>query len=109
MTAKWGELVVKIVGMESEDQPGWVSCEFVDAGNAVVKIVEKVPVVTSKSIESPTAFPMRGTIRCEILAEWTDPSGRKLAKIDTERPWNIRSVDGASEFVVETNQIVVET
>ena len=89
---------IKIVRFVSEDQPGFVECEFVDAWNKTHIIFEKVPVVTNEFLDADSGYPQSGVIACEILNLWTDKDHRKIVTVSTEKPWSIESVEGLCEF-----------
>lgn len=41
----------------SDDQPGWIEVGLVDADGQEHRIIDKVPVLTSRSITAESAFP----------------------------------------------------
>jgi hypothetical protein len=36
----------------------------------------------------------------EVVSRSRDAAGREVIRIDTERPWGVRSVDGVTQFDV---------
>jgi hypothetical protein len=100
-------LVVEIVRFADEHQPGWVECEFVDANGRKHTVVEKVPIIASEEDLGPrSAYPQPGVIRCEVMRRWTDDQGRELARVSTEQPDWVETIEGASEFEVFASQLV---
>ena len=93
---KVGKLGVQIVKFVDEYQPGIVECHLIDANGLTHVFVEKVPIVTHEDLWSDSSYPRQGLIDCEIKREWTDLSGRSIAEITTQRPWNVESVNGSS-------------
>ena len=91
---------IQISRFVDDRQPGFVECVLVDAFGKAHVFIEKVPVVTTENLLPTSTYPTAGTLDCEIVAEWTDDSGRALMRIDTERPWGVESTEGLTEFVV---------
>lgn len=91
--------------VSEETQPGMVECELVDAHGRRWVFLEKTACISSDFLWSDTAYPQPGVIACDILAEWTDGSGRRFARIDTNPYWGVRSVDDEHVFEVITSQI----
>lgn len=98
-------LHVRIVRFVDAHQPGWVACEFVDAENRSHTVVDKVPIFTADDIDQNTKFPLPGIMQCELISQLRDANGRDLVRISTERPSNIASEDGLSEFTVLSSQL----
>jgi len=78
--------------------PGWVECLFVDVWGVEHIFIEKTPVVTCKNINFDSKFPQDGFIRCELLKEWIDDSGRRIATISTEIPDHVETLHGVNTF-----------
>ncbi|MCE3607806.1 hypothetical protein LXA47_30020 [Massilia sp. P8910] len=89
-----------------DEQPGWVECSLLDVDGTRHVFVEKAPVVSVDHLRPDSPYPQPGTIRCMLEEEWTDPCGRRVARIDTGLPWSIESIAGQSRFVVLAEQIV---
>jgi hypothetical protein len=98
-------LAVQIARFVDDHQPGWVACEFVDAGGRSHSIIEKVPVLGSEDLDAASVYPRPGRVGCEIVNRWRDTDGRELVRITTVRPWCIESTEGLSEFVVLAEQL----
>ena len=98
-------LVVQIVRFVDSHQPGFVSCEFVDAAGGSHTIIDKVPVLSREDLDESSAYPKPGIVGCEVMARWRDDEGRDLVRISTEKPWNIESTEGVSQFVVRADQL----
>lgn len=85
--------------------PGWVACEFVDADGRVHRLVEKVPVVTDQVLLPTSVYPQPGALLCERIGEEPERSGRKVARITSDRPCAIETDEGLSEFVVWESEL----
>lgn len=96
---------VQIVRFVDEHFPGWVECEFVDAGDRKHRLIDKVPVFTTELLDAASSYPRRGIVRCEILARVDDAEGRELVRITIARPDTVESTEGLSEFVVLATQL----
>lgn len=97
---------IQIERFVDDDQPGFVECRLVDADGRSHMFIEKLPVVTSLNLWSDSSYPQAGTIACEIESESVDVAGRKLAQVNTERPWGVESTEGVSRFLVLSSQVV---
>ncbi|MFB9242790.1 hypothetical protein IV454_21065 [Massilia antarctica] len=100
------DLLVQIDRFVDDYFPGWVECSLLDADGNRHVFVEKAPVVSADHLRPDSAYPQPCTIRCMLEEEWTDPRGRRAARIDTGLPWSIESIAGQSRFVVLAEQIV---
>jgi|SRR6266850_4703095 len=105
MRSEGQNLAVQIVRFVDDHQPGWVECEFVDAEGRKHRLVDKIPIFTEHPLDRARKYPRSGSIRCEVLAEWRDASGRQLRRITTARPFDLQSTEGLSEFVVLSSQV----
>jgi hypothetical protein len=56
-------------------------------------------------LDANSGFPREGVLACEIAERWVDDDDRELAKIDTEKPWDIPSTDGKYHFVVPVERL----
>ncbi len=97
---------VQIVRFTDGAQPGWVACVLRDASGRAWEFVEKVPVVTTVSLDEFSVYPQPGTIACEVVRQRIDERGRTLCAIDTEHPWHVAAVGGETQFEVCTDQII---
>ena len=97
---------IVITRFVNEHQPGFVECTLLDALSQPHFFVEKVPVVTTEDLWSNSSYPRLGIIACEVESEWNDETGRTLVRVNTERPWGVESIAGATQFVVLSSQIV---
>lgn len=91
--------------VDDEPQPGIVECRFFDAWGSQHLFIEKVPVVTLKSLDDSSSYPQPAIIACQIL-DRREIDGREILKIDTETPWHIESISGASFFDVSPDQLI---
>lgn len=99
-------LAVRIVRFVDETQPGVVECEFVDASGHRHTLRDKVPIFSRDSLDASSEYPQLGVADCELLARWEDERGQELSRITTVRPFDIESLEGLSEFVVFSSQLV---
>jgi hypothetical protein len=98
-------LTVAIVRFVDAAQPGWVACEFTDAGGRLHTLVDKAPVFTATPLDGASVYPQPGVAACEPLARWRDERGRELLRVTTRRPFGIESTEGLDEFVVFADQL----
>jgi hypothetical protein len=87
-------------------QPGIVECKLTDRFGKDWAFVEKSAIVSSASLTGDSVYPQPGYIGCHIITIGTDDSGRSFAVVDTEQPWGIEAVDGATCFEVFADQLV---
>lgn len=87
--------------------PGWVECRFVDAWGNEHIFIEKIPVVTIERLDENSSYPRDAFIACQIIEEkYID--GRKIIKIDTEKPWGIELANGKHCFEVLAEQLIIK-
>ena len=98
-------LAVQIMRFVDDHQPGWVEFGFVDAEGRQHRFIDKIVIFTADLLDRGSAYPQSGSVRCEVLAEWRDASGRQLVRVSTSRPDGIESIDGVSEFLVPPTQL----
>lgn len=103
------DLFVKIVRFVDNRFPGWVACEFEDAGGAKHTLIDKVPMFTTETVDANSTYPKEGTAPCEVLQRWKDSEGRELARITILRPAGMQSADGIVEFTVVAAQLSPST
>jgi penicillin-binding protein 1A len=91
---------VEITRFVDEDQPGFVECTLTDAAGKVWTFVEKVPIVSSESLDASSTYPQPGAIGCVVLSRRRDDLGREVLLIDTSKPDGVESTDGETRFEV---------
>lgn len=89
-----------------DPQPGIVECKFKDAWDNEFILVEKVPIVTTESLDNDSKYPREGFVACEVVEKWTDKGGRNLLKIDLDKPWGVETVDGLTKFDFEEAALI---
>lgn len=92
--------------ISDEPQPGIVECELEDAYGHRWLFVEKTAIVSAEPLDAHTSYPQQGVVAGEIVRRSADAAGREIVRIDTTRPWNLESVDGATEFDVLPESLV---
>ncbi len=85
--------------VDDAPQPGLVAFEIVDASGTTHRFVDKQSVPSDQELSAGTAYPIEGSVACQIEAAWADERGRSLLRINTD-PWGVESVQGARTFVV---------
>ena len=93
------EAPVQIVEFLSSDQPGFVAASLTDIHGVVHIFHDKVPIFTDAMIDANTPLPADGWLDCTVLERF-ELDGRKLVRIDTEKPFDVESTDGDYHFVV---------
>ncbi len=96
---------IKITKFISDDQPGFVECEFIDAYHKLHFVQDKVPIVTEKYLDANSEYPQDGLIACEIVKKWKDTNGQKIFTVNTSKPWGVDTVDGLTEFDIFEEQL----
>jgi hypothetical protein len=99
------EVSIQITGFVSDDFPGFVSCDLIDAHGRVWTFVEKVPVVTAAALSRDSSYPQLGQIRCDVLRESSDAAGSLIFRVDTSMPDGVETTDGTHEFDVYAHQV----
>lgn len=93
-------LKVRIEKYVSFDQPGFVLCTFNDIDGKQWKIIEKIPILTSKGFLEGI-LPIEGFyIAGEIISE-----DDNTVCVNTSKPWGIETEDGKTIFSVFRHQI----
>jgi hypothetical protein len=100
---------LKIVRCISEEFPGFVAGELVDAYGRTHTFVDKGPVIAGDYLTAESGFPCAGVLACEIMQQWTSDDGRELVRITTERPWDVPSTENEYQFVVLAEQLIVSS
>jgi hypothetical protein len=96
-----------ILGIVDEGYPGFVECEFRDAGGAVHRFIEKIPVVSTHDVWHETAFPVSDFLHCVEVSVAPDDTGRSISTVDTNRPWGIETPDGTIFRVLTSTMITI--
>jgi hypothetical protein len=98
-------LAVSILGVaDGQGFPETVECELIDRFGAVWRFIEKLPVIEISSRQS-AQYPRPGAIACEIIQTVQDDYGRSFLLVDTQRPWGVQTVNGATRFEVFAEQL----
>ena len=82
-----------------EPQPGLVEAELVDAAGRRWIFVDKAPVFCDADVSAASAWPMEGTIRCQVLSTDVDEHAHEVVIIDTAKPDGLDS-GGVTTFSV---------
>jgi hypothetical protein len=98
-------LLVSIVRFVDESFPGFVECEFIDAFKQKHTLIDKVPIFSEQVFWSDSSYPQSGNAGCEILGRFREERGRELLRIKIARPWAMETVDGETQFIVNTSQV----
>jgi hypothetical protein len=98
-------LKIKITKYISNDFPGFIECSFTDAFNKQWKIIDKIPVLTTKNIDKNNNFPIEEKIEVEAEKESIDKNGNKLITININKPYGLKTINGENRFEVNINQI----
>jgi len=99
-------VLIEITRFVDDHFPGFVECVLTDAQGRAHAFIEKLPVVTLEHLSSDSEYPCAGVIPCEIESEFSDSTGRLLARITTDRPDAIESTSGETKFVVLSSQLI---
>jgi hypothetical protein len=92
--------------ISDDPQPGIVEGEFKDAWDNKFILIEKTAIFSSESLDNKSKYPRDGFVACEVVEKWTDEKGRKLVKIDIERPWGVETIDGLTKFDLEEGALI---
>lgn len=85
--------------------PGIVECQLEDAHGRRWSFLEKTAIISKEHLDAQT-YPQEGVIAGEVVQRSLDISGREVIHIDTERPWHIESIEGATQFDVSPDLLV---
>jgi hypothetical protein len=99
---------VTITRYVSDDQPGYIECQLVDVHGRIWSFIDKAPVVSADYLDTESPYPQPGVIACEVIERVSDAAGRNVVLIDTERPWGVESIEGATRFEVFAESLVEE-
>lgn len=92
---------VQIVRCVDDSFPGFVECELLDTHGRRWVFVEKAPVVASEYLSAKDTYPRAGVIACEVIHRT-----ERCARIDTARPWGVKSAEGETQFDVPVESLV---
>jgi len=106
MESKVTAVAVQIARFVDPHNPGVVECRLVDVEGGVHTFVDKVPIFTCELLDARSTYPQMGSVRCRVLAQSRDATGRALVCISTLWPDGIESTEGKSEFVVTAEQLL---
>jgi hypothetical protein len=99
---------VQIVRCVDDSYPGWVDCKFVDAAGRLHTLRDKIPIFATDDLDTDSPYPQPGTAACSVLERWIDEQGRELIRISTVHPSGFESLEGLTEFVVQSTQLTGE-
>jgi hypothetical protein len=88
-----------------ESFPGWVECWIEDSQSRTWKFHDKVPILSADDLSVDSEYPQPGLIACTVLEYKSDSFSRRIAVIDTSRPWGIESTEGTTVFEVFADQL----
>jgi hypothetical protein len=100
-------LRVQITKYVMDHQPPIVACEFADADGRRHTVIDKVSMFSEKTLHAESQYPQDGVIRCTVLAEWRDATGRDVVKVSTAHPDQIESTEERTDFVVLRDRIAM--
>ena len=104
-----GELVdieVRITQVIDDHFPTFVECGFNDAEGTSHLFHVKLPVICEDSDAAIANLPRFGSLRATVIDIMSDASGRRCAKVSTDRPWCEESTAGRREFVILFDQLL---
>lgn len=96
---------IKIVEYVDDSQPGWVRCVLTDAFGKEWFFTEKVPIVTSDSLDEKSSYPQEGIINCIVVGE---KDKNICIDIDTSKPYGVYSEEENAVFTIFKTQLVDE-
>ncbi len=88
----------------SDDFPGFVECRFSDVWGITHLVHEKVPVVTTLSVDARTLLPVDVLLACELISVRVE-GACAVVTVTTEKPWAIDSTAGLSRFELAPDQL----
>jgi hypothetical protein len=91
-----------------DPQPGLVECQLVDAHGRCWSFVDKNGIFNADDLDAGSPYPLPGVIAGEVIGRVRDAAGREVIQIDTEWPWGLESVEGATRFEVLAEALVEE-
>lgn len=98
------QLAVQIVRfVDHEPQPGLVACEFEDSDQRLHTIIDKCLIFSTTLLDDRSAYPLQGSVPCEVVARWQDARRRDLVRIRTT---GFESTEELSEFDVLPTQLL---
>lgn len=98
-------LAIQIERFVDEHFPGFVECAFTDSEGMRHEFIEKVPVVSGANLNAESDYPQPGHLACIIEGTWLDKEGRRVVRVNTEKPWSVETATGLTRFAVYEAQI----
>jgi hypothetical protein len=98
------DLICEIVRWVSDEpQPGWVAARFTDAAGRSWELLDKPAVFSSEPIDSHSAYPQAGVVRCQVPSRRDSSRGTPVARVRAiDAP---RTEGDVEEFEVEESQL----
>lgn len=100
------EVRVAIVAWVDDAQPGFVTCQLIDADGREHQFIDKAPIFTAADLDRNSTYPQPGWIACTVLDQQPDAQGRAVVIIDTTQPDGVASTVGETRFTVLDEQVV---
>jgi len=92
--------------VDDEPQPGIVETRLTDRFGRDWLFISKFYDVAENDLSPGSSYPRPGHLRCIVLSQRRDETGREIVEIDTDdHPRGQESVDGASRFEVFADQL----
>ena len=98
-------LRILLLEITNLDQPGWVECEFNDSEGRLIRINDKLPVITVEDLWVDDEFPRPGSIACTVITRGVSGDGRPISEIDLDVPWGLESTLGEQKFTVFSDML----
>jgi hypothetical protein len=86
--------------VDDAPQPGLIEFCLVDGSGKDWRFIDKQAIASADFLDAHAEFPRQGRIRCAILALAKDS-----ARIDTDIPWGVVSIDGTHVFEVQAERL----
>ena len=103
------EVRVQIVEFIPGDYDDFLIVELTDAFGAVHRFQDKSPIFGyDGDIDQHTRLPVPGVFDC-VVVERFQQDGRELVRINTEKPFDIQSLDDGYDFIVTPDMVVEDT
>ena len=99
------EVNVSIVRFVEEQQPNMVEARLTEALGQERIFVDKCVIFTAIELDDRSAYPLPGSIACQVIARENDTQGREILTIDTEEPWHVEDTSGETRFIVFAHQL----
>lgn len=79
---------------------------LIDATRAQPRFLDKIPIITSASLDAQSSYPCPGSILSEVVSTWIENPSTSLTEIDTQVPWSIESRESLHLFTVLTVKLL---